>query len=399
MSTEPTLLPNTKKPLTFEELTARVAPVAQLAAERAAQAEAQGKVTEDVFQALDESLVFGMWAPQSLGGSELTFSEGLRLVEQVSYGDAAAGWLVLIGGVIGAPTGAYMGDEAVRILFQGDRFPFISGQGTRPGKAVPEGDGYRVTGEWNFGSGIHHAQWTHSLAIDSVTGAPLITTTPIADAQLDYDSWNVIGLKASGSLNYSIDGAFVPKSFTHDAFIAESSRGGWLYNMGLVGFAVAAHTGWAFGVGRRLLDELKATAAAKAGRAGAVADSDSFQEQYFAAELRLRSARALALEAWRDVEETLQSGAQLSLAQQTLVRGALVNATLAAKDVAEFVFATAGTASVRPGTIQRAYRDVLTGASHMHNAPAVRRQVGRVLAGFAEGHHWVFQDLVPPAAV
>jgi hypothetical protein len=62
--------------------------------------------------------------------------------------------------------------------------------------------------------------------------------------------------------------------------------------------------------------------------------------------------------------------------------------------VSEFVYKTAGTTALRSGTIQRLFRDMHAGTQHVVASPPVYRAVGRELAGLAEGHTWVFVDLV-----
>ena len=73
-----------------------------------------------------------------------------------------------------ASRSAYLGDVAVAKMFRGPRFPVVAGQGTRQGKPVRDGDGYRLSGAWSFAPGIKHAQWIHPLGIVEETGEPLI---------------------------------------------------------------------------------------------------------------------------------------------------------------------------------------------------------------------------------
>ena len=71
------------------------------------------------------------------------------------------------------------------------------------------------------------------------------------------------------------------------------------------------------------------------------AASDSFQEQYAKAEATYRSARAFVYEAWSDVQATLDRGEPLSVRQHTLIRLAMANVTWSAHEVAAFVYKSA----------------------------------------------------------
>jgi alkylation response protein AidB-like acyl-CoA dehydrogenase len=278
-------------------------------------------------------------------------------------------------------------------MFGGHRLPVIAGQGTKPGKAVPTNGGFLLSGSWSFASGIKHGTHIHTLGIIETTGEPRIFVLPVEKVTL-IDNWDVMGLRATGSIDYTIDNVFVPEAYSHFAVTEAPKRGGSLYTIGIVGFAIICHSGWACGIGRRMLDELAATVRSKVGRAGSVGDSDAFQEAYAKAEMTYRSARALVFEAWQDVTNSLNRGDKLSVRQNTLIRLALANATWSAQEVSAFVYKTAGTVALRAGTLQRLFRDMHAGTQHITSAPAVIRATGRELAGLASGKRWLFLDLV-----
>jgi alkylation response protein AidB-like acyl-CoA dehydrogenase len=204
----------------------------------------------------------------------------------------------------------------------------------------------------------------------------------------------VLGLRATGSIDYTIEDAFVPEAYTHFATTETPLRGGSLYTIGIIGFAGMCHSGWACGIGRRLLDELAEYVRSKAGRAGTLADSDGFQEQYAKAEGEYRAARALVYETWADIDATLTRGDKLSVRQHTLMRLGLAHATWAAQGVAAFAYQAMGTTALRAGTVQRLFRDMHAGTQHVTSSPPVFASIGRELAGLADGKRWVFLNLV-----
>jgi hypothetical protein len=218
---------------------------------------------------------------------------------------------------------------------------------------------------------------------------------PVEKAEL-IDNWDVMGLCGTGSIDYKIDKAYVPESYTHFATTEEPKRGGKLYRIGIIGFAALCHSGWALGIGRRMLDEIRQLIQARGGASGAQGSSPTFQEGYARAEASFRSARAYLLESWRDATETIERGERLSLRQQTLIRSAMIHMTAASHEVSRFVYQAAGTAGLRAGTIQRLFRDMHAGTQHIIASPPVYQAVGRELAGLAEGHQWQFLNLVDP---
>jgi alkylation response protein AidB-like acyl-CoA dehydrogenase len=335
-----------------------------------------------------------MWIPKELGGFELDPVQSLDLLAILSYGDASAGWVVMAANLAIGTAGSYLGQAAVTELFADGGYPVIAGQGTRPGTASRVSGGYKLTGAWSFGSGLLHSTHTHSLAIIAETGEARIFVTPIEQANLKLDSWNVMGLRGTGSVDYTIDGVFVPDAYTHGAFVTEPMRGGAIFRSGIMGFAEICHSGWAVGVGRRLLDELGGLIVAKAGRAGSLSSSDSFQEKYAKLEANYRAARALVYETWADATRTIAAGAPLSVRQHTMIRLALGHVTGALADTANGVYLLSGTTGLRRGPIERLVRDVHAGTQHITSAPGMWQAAGRELAGLAPGQHWVLLDLV-----
>ena len=250
------------------DLPTRATAVAAIADAHAESADAQGQLAPAVVEALHREGLFGMWVPRSLrGGAELDPVASLEVIERLAYGDPSTGWVLMAAALAGGTGAAYLEASAVEELFGGDRLPVIAGQGTRPGTAIREGAGFRLSGSWSFASGIKHATHIHTLAIVAETGEPRIFVLPVGQATL-LDNWDVLGLRGTGSIDYRIDNVFVPESHTHFAVTEVPLRGGPLYTLGIIGFAVIAHSGWACGIGRRLLDELMKKVNAGVGRSG-----------------------------------------------------------------------------------------------------------------------------------
>lgn len=384
-------------PVTVEptvEYVSRTKEVAALAERYAEEGDRAGRLSQPVVDALHREGLFGVWVPRSVrGGLELDVLSTIQVIEGMSYGDPSAGW-VLMAAMLAIGTGAaYLESDAVAELFGGDRLPVIAGQGTRPGTAVPVSGGFRLSGSWSFASGIKHATHIHTLGLIQGTNEPRIFVLPVGKATL-IDNWDVLGLRATGSIDYKIDDVFVPEGYTHFAVTETPKRGGDNYRLGIIGLAALVHSAWAAGVGRRLLDELAAKVKAGVGRSGTQASSETFHEQYAKTEAAYRAARALVQESWSSVKDTLERGDELSVRQQTLIRLGMAHITWTGKDVADFVYKSAGTLAMRSGTIQRLYRDMQTGTSHITSAPPTFRNVGRELAGLAEGKKWLFLDLV-----
>ena len=363
--------------------------------EQAEFGDVEGELSPTVVEAMHRDGLLRMWVPEKLGGAELSPLQSLEVLENVSYGDPSAGWVAMAANLSIGTAGAYLSDHAVAELWGDGRQPVIAGQGTRPGTARQVDGGLSLTGSWSFGSGLKHSSHVHSLGIIAETGEPRIFVTPIEAVNL-IDNWDVLGLRGTGSIDYTMDSVFVPDGWSHFAVTTVPERGGNLYGIGIIGFAITCHSGWAMGVGRRMLDELAGLVHSKAGRPGAQADNAAFQQGYAEAEAAFRAARAFVIEAWTDLSNSLYAGEGISVRQHTLVRVALTHITKTLHEIAEFVYLAGGTTALRDGTMQRLYRDVHAGTQHITSAPVVWQTCGRELVGIADGKHWQFLDLVDP---
>jgi alkylation response protein AidB-like acyl-CoA dehydrogenase len=347
-----------------------------------------------VVDALHRDGLFEMWLPMSVGGAELSPLKSLEVLAATAYGDPAAGWVQLAACLSTAMSGAYLSEAAVGEMFSGTARSVVTGQGTRPGRAVRVEGGFRLSGSWSFASGIKHSTHVLSLAVVEESGEPRMFVVPI-DAVKQTDDWDVLGLRATASVDYEMDEVFVPEAYTHFAFVDRSERGGALYSLGPIGMALLGHSGWAIGVGRRLLDELASYARTKPGT-----DADgAFHAAYARAEGRFRAGAALVAETWRDVEASMGRGEPISNRQHTLIRLALCMVTDLLSETSAYVYRTAGTSALRRGTLQRLTRDVHAGIQHVTSGSAVLKETGRDLAGMVADATWMQLGLVQaPAA-
>ncbi|MGD9704111.1 MAG: acyl-CoA dehydrogenase family protein [Acidimicrobiia bacterium] len=378
---------------TSSDLSERVKELLPLIDENAEFADDEGELAPAVVDAFHRAGMFKMWVPKELGGAELSPLESLDVLALTSYADASAGWVQMAACLSIGTGAAYLGDSAIAEMFTDDHYPVIAGQGTRPGTAVPTEGGYLVSGSWSFASGLKHGSHIHTLAIIETTGEPRIFVVPVEKAEL-IDNWDVMGLRGTGSIDYNIHAVFVPEDYSHFAFTQQPKRGGVLYNLGIIGFAEICHSGWAIGVGRRLLDELAELTRSKVGRPGTQTDSDAFHQGFAQAEATYRAARALVYEAWTEATEAIGQGDPLTLRQDTLIRLALGHMTSSLLETANYVYLAAGTTALRRGTIQRLVRDVHAGTQHVTSGPGMWQSCGRELLGLAEGKKWQLLDLV-----
>jgi alkylation response protein AidB-like acyl-CoA dehydrogenase len=351
----------------------------------------EGRIAEPVVEALYASGAMSVFTPRALGGAEMSPRQSMDLFRTLSHADPSTGWVAMAIGMATGLAGAFFDEETAGELFATPRLG-IAGQGTRPGTAVPVEGGYRISGAWAFASGIKHSTHLHTAAADTETGETRFFIVPVEQVTF-IENWDVMGLRGTGSIDYTLQDCFVPANWSYPSLSREPVTGGDLYRIGIGNFASLNHGGWALGVGRRLLDELSSAVRVKADRPGGQAGSESFHEQYALAEVKLRAASALLYEVWEEIEEVLATGDEIPLRLETLNRAALNNATWSTHAIAQFVYTNMGTEALRSGTVQRLFRDVHGGTQHISSSPMILRAAGRELAGLADGKRWVHFNL------
>lgn len=379
----------------YEPLMRRLDDITPLLSENAEKSEELGRLTDEAAQALRDTGAFRVGIPRELGGYEFSPRQVIDTVARISYADASAGWTFMALQMVTGTTAAYLGTDAAQDLFAdvgNGRHALIAGQGTKLGTAVKTEGGYLITGHWHFASGWSMASHIHTAALCEETGEALVCTLPKEQAK-EADNWDVMGLRATSSIDYICENVFVPDSHVYEAATMDNHHGGALYRMGLVNVSGISHTGWALGVGRRMLDEMKALAASKTGAPNASVDTDQFYAEYAEAESKLRSARAWAMDVWADNEATLDRGELLTTEQETLTRLMLNNTTWSAQAVGQSVYKWAATAALRRGVLQRFFRDLHAGTQHVTSGPVVLQNCGEWLSGLAPNSTWVFLDL------
>ena len=162
-----------------------------------------------------------------------------------------------------------------------------------------------------------------------------------------HDNWQVAGLKASGSCDYSIEDIFVPEEMTFrftDMASGAAVAGGTALKVGIPALVMPFHFGIALGVARRALDEVTVQAIEKSrGRPPSLLVTQAqFQFSLGKAELELASARALAIAILSAAWEQAATGSVSPPAMQAEVRAAASYVTEVAQRVTTVAFQSVG---------------------------------------------------------
>jgi alkylation response protein AidB-like acyl-CoA dehydrogenase len=351
------------------------------------EAEARATLPKATVQALYEAGLFALKLPAVLGGAEADPVTQIEVIEAVARLDASAGWCVMIGATAMALPAVFLPDTAVAQMFSGSHVPMAAGVLMPTGQAVPADGGYRVSGRWAFASGIRHAQWVSAAArvLRNEPSPPEVRwlVLPVAKVHI-HDNWQVVGLKGTGSCDFSVSDLFVPAELTWD-MQQPPQRGGRLYHLGIPGLVANEHAAVALGVGRRALDAITELAQSKHrgfGQPSALATRAALQRDLGESDLQLRAARALAMEIFDKAWTTVCAGHTPTPQLQAEMRSAATFATEVALDVGTRAFRYAGgTAVYLTHVLQRCLRDLNTAAQHLMVSNSAYENYGKCLLG------------------
>jgi len=367
------------------ELLGRVAEIAALLDETAAESEQLRTLCPEAVTALHEKGLFGLWSPLEVGGYDADFVTQVDVMIEVARADMSACWTMMIGASLAAAMATGLPDEGLGEVFSGSRFATGAGSLKPSGRAEILEGGYRVTGSWGFGSGIHHANWVVANSLATRQGEVVkpvqvvALVIPIGEVEI-LDDWYVSGLSGSGSSSYRVADVFVPSRRAMQG----APRRGSLQNSNMVPRLPIEHASVSLGGVRRALDELTQQAIGK----HRMLDSQSVAEkQAFQIELGRLEAE------WRTLRDGVRSIADnlwLAMAEQSdQVPGMIVElraicalATENSLQIGGRVLRQAGAAAVlKDNVLQRIHRDLTVSAQHFMISDVSYEDYGRRLLG------------------
>jgi len=355
--------------------------------------EAERRLVPALLDGLHEAALFRLLLPRALDGGEVDPVTFVEVVEEIAKTDGSAAWCLCQAGGC-AMTAAYLSPEVAREVF-GDRRAVLAWGPGPAARAVAVDGGYRVTGTWSFASGCRHATWLGGhCPVVTPEGQPRRRADgrreertmlfPAASAEL-VDVWHVSGLRGTGSDAFTVTDLYVPHAYSVSRDDpAERRQPGPLYCFPAGSLYASGFAGVAMGLARAMLDAFVELARDKTPRGGrrTLRDNHVVQSQVAQSEARLRSARMFLLgslaEIWRDVG---RSGA-LALEQRMTIRLAATYAIHQARDVADTVYAAAGSSAIfTAGAFERRFRDMHAVTQQLQGRASHFETVGQFLLG------------------
>lgn len=363
-------------------------------ADRSIEIERARRLPPDLLAQLVEVGCFRLLLPRSHDGGGASLPEAMRVFETLSAADASVGWTVMIGAgswcdLVGLPR------ETFDALLGGGA-AITAGAFAPSGTATPVDGGYRISGRWSFVSGCEHATAIFGNAMeqpgpgapDAPAGGgdtpPRMRIAVFSPDQIQIeDTWDVSGLRGTGSHHVRAEDVFVPAARTLATMVDPPCIDEPFTRLPVPTVYALPLAAVALGIARGAVADILSLAAGKIPLLDhePLAASPLFQAELALADTRLHAASALAYELaeelWVHGVEAKPVGPQ----QRARVRAAAVWVTAQAVDVVTAAYRAGGGSSLYSDSpLQRRLRDVDALTQHFLVRPATLATAGAVLA-------------------
>ncbi|TMJ71508.1 MAG: hypothetical protein E6G72_14305 [Alphaproteobacteria bacterium] len=350
-----------------------------------------------------EAGLYRMVIPRSLGGYQADALTYLRAVELMAEGCGSVGWNLANNGIVqlvslGLP------DEGVHEIYA--QSPSTPGAGTAVqggGQAVPVEGGYRVTGRWSFGSGSPEASWmlgSFQILDDgkprlSPEGKPLYWRGFFSRAEVEIvpGSWDVTGLRGTGSFDWTVHDVFLPerRTMVHAGVPLDNQWDRWpgvTYSLPTQCWIGPHHSAVITGIARAGIDALIELAGGKTprGRTGLLCDNPQVQDAVGRADAILNAGRAYRSAMITELWNSVAAGKGTTLEQRARCRLASTYAADSARQAIDLVYRHGGSTSFkRDSRLAECWRDLHTVGQTVTLAPEWYPIGGRVYLGIDPG--------------
>ena len=371
-------------------LIARARQFGQDIAPRGAEIEAAGRIPPDISRAMGEAGFYRLFHTAARGGHEVSPRTAAEVYEALAEGDAACGWVAFIACTTTLAMGRLTDAGAAEIMARPDSL--VTGVYASHGVAHRVDGGFRVTGRWDWGSGSPNADWIGGGCMLLEDGEPLRNSAGLprnhmvflpADQVVSLDTWQVSGLRGTGSTAFEVRDVFVPDRHVAGVLV-RTLPDRPLFRFPPFSPLAQGIGAVALGIARAALDEARRVAVEKrrGGSTAALAERAHTQIEVARAEARLRAARAWFYQTIDAAWAAAQTGEPVAPAHSRDMRLAVNHAVGEAVAVVDAMYTLVGGSSVYAASpLQRQFRDIHVATQHFMVSPNILETVGRLFLG------------------
>jgi alkylation response protein AidB-like acyl-CoA dehydrogenase len=352
--------------------------------EHAVEAEKIGKLTDQTVKIMKTAGNIRLLQPKEYGGLEVHPREFAETVMATAALDPSAGW---INGVVGVHPYqlAYADPRVAAEIWADDVDTWVASPYAPQGVARPVDGGYVFNGRWQFSSGTDHCEWIFLGALlGDAEGKPVMPPQmlhmilPRKDYEIVEDSWDVVGLRGTGSKDVIVRDAFVPSYRTMDAFKVMDGTAQREAGMTETLYLMPWSTMFPLGISSATIGIAEGALAAhldyqreRVSAAGtAIKDDPYVMYAIGEAAADINAARQEILANADRIYDLVDSGKEVSFADRAAGRRTQIRAVWRAVMAVDQIFSRSGGNAMRMDKpLQRYWRDAHTGLAHAIHVP------------------------------
>jgi indole-3-acetate monooxygenase len=319
---------------------------------------------------------YNMTIPRELGGLQVDPLTYLRVVELLAEAAGSVGWNLCNNSIAQLVT-LGLPDEGVQELYSQRPDTPIAGTAVMGGgRAVAVDGGYRVTGRWPFGTGCQEASWMLGSFQILDGGEPRRSPDgnssywrgvfERSEARIVEGSWDVAGLRATGSFDWTVEDVFLPerRTMVHAGIPLDNQWSRWSgisYALPAQAWVGPHHSAVITGICRAGINAMIELAGAKTprGRTERLCDNPQVQDAIGRADSILNAGRAYRTAMVTEVWNTVAAGEETTLEQRARCRMAAANAADCARTAMDLVYRQGGSTSYkRESRLAECWRDL-----------------------------------------
>ena len=326
--------------------------------------EREQRLPKDLVEEFHRAGFYSLVMPRAMGGLQADPLTYLRVVELLAEASGSVGWNLANNSIAQLVT-LGLTDEGVQEVYAHGADTVVAGTAVMGGgTAVPVEGGYRVTGRWPFGTGCQESAWMlgsfQILDGDQPRRSPDGTSVhwrgvfERSEVQTVEGSWDVAGLRATGSFDWTVDDVFLPerRTMVHAGIPLDNQWKRWpgiTYALPAQAWVGPHHSAVITGIARAGIDALIELASEKTprGRTGRLCENPQVQEAVGRADTILNAGRAYRSAMVTDVWNTVAAGEDTTLEQRARCRLAGAYAADSAREAMDLVFRQGGSTSYR----------------------------------------------------
>ncbi|MFB3167744.1 acyl-CoA dehydrogenase family protein [Neobacillus sp. 179-C4.2 HS] len=199
-----------KKTPNKEELLKKAKEVGLLAEKYALKADQDSRLPDEVIEKIKEAGFHKLMRPKAYGGQYLDYFTFGEIIRTIANHSVAAAWLSYFF-VIHETWVAYLPEESRDELYNSGGL--MADVFAPVGKVTDDGEGYRLSGQWNFCSGVLWSDWIGLGAIaklkDGTEPEYCMFILNKEEAEIIHN-WDAMGLRGSGSNAVKVDNVYIP---------------------------------------------------------------------------------------------------------------------------------------------------------------------------------------------